>query len=223
MTSDHLLPKSWYPVNEREDFEKWQIPSCKDCNSKYGRIENNLLLSIGHCINPESNKSNGIVEKAIRARNPNYAKNEKDREHRLLKKEKLLRRLVKVESVPKESLFPQFNINDQNNNSSYGILLSKKELEMFGEKIVRGITYIAHNIFIYKEYEISIIFQHDENILDVRAQISKFGKTYECGKAINVLAAFVEDVLPCGMFEIEIWGRLKMYGFVESKTMQNFP
>ena len=42
LASDHVLPESWYPEGIPVDFEKWQIPSCFDCNKKFGKIENYL-------------------------------------------------------------------------------------------------------------------------------------------------------------------------------------
>ena len=38
-----MFPKAWYPDATPKDLEKWQIPSCLDCNQRYGKIENDLL------------------------------------------------------------------------------------------------------------------------------------------------------------------------------------
>ena len=39
-TSDHVFPKSWYPDTTPQNMEKWQIPSCENCNTEYSKIEN---------------------------------------------------------------------------------------------------------------------------------------------------------------------------------------
>jgi len=51
-TSDHVFPKSWYPSTTPKGVEKWQMPSCIECNSRMGKIENELLLKFGLCVSP---------------------------------------------------------------------------------------------------------------------------------------------------------------------------
>jgi len=49
LTSDHVFPVSWYPETTPDNLEKWQMPSCKKCNEKYGKIDiliNNAGISM---------------------------------------------------------------------------------------------------------------------------------------------------------------------------------
>ena len=49
---DHVFPESWYPDTTPNDLYKWKIPSCIKCNDDYGRIEKDLMIRIGLCLNP---------------------------------------------------------------------------------------------------------------------------------------------------------------------------
>ena len=39
-TWDHMFPKAWYPDTTAENLEKWQVPSCRECNQRLGKLEN---------------------------------------------------------------------------------------------------------------------------------------------------------------------------------------
>jgi hypothetical protein len=54
VTDDHVFPRSWYPENTSASIEKWTIPACFQCNNEYGEIEQDLLIRLGLCIDPQS-------------------------------------------------------------------------------------------------------------------------------------------------------------------------
>lgn len=90
LTSDHVFPRSWYPETTPNDLEKWQMPACKKCNKKYGKIENYLLLRFGLCLDRNQEGAKGIPEKALRSINPKAGKNIKDSYHRQKIRQKIL-------------------------------------------------------------------------------------------------------------------------------------
>jgi len=51
-TWDHVFPRSWYPDNTPKDLEKWQVPACQPCNANYGKLENQLMILLGMCVDP---------------------------------------------------------------------------------------------------------------------------------------------------------------------------
>ncbi len=73
LTSDHVIPESWYPGSTPLDLEKWQAPACSECNSESGKVEAKLLEYMGLCVDPESEAAEGIGEKALRAFDPTAA------------------------------------------------------------------------------------------------------------------------------------------------------
>ena len=62
LTSDHVFPKSWFPDTTPQNMEKWQIPSCENCNTEYSKIENDLLQRFGMCVDPDSIAAKGIAD-----------------------------------------------------------------------------------------------------------------------------------------------------------------
>jgi hypothetical protein len=83
--SDHVFPASWYPDSTPPDLEKWQIPSCIPCNSGYGKLENDFLIKVGLCLDPNDLASKSIVETSLRALTAAAGRNPRDAQHRLNK------------------------------------------------------------------------------------------------------------------------------------------
>jgi hypothetical protein len=78
LTSDHMFPKAWYPDTTAENLEKWKIPSCLECNQRYGNLERDLLGRLALALDVNNPASVGLVAKAIRALNPGAGDNERD-------------------------------------------------------------------------------------------------------------------------------------------------
>lgn len=216
LTSDHVFPDSWYPDTTPENLEKWQMPACSECNKIHGRMENDLLLRFGLCIDPADQKSLGITQKALRSVDPECAKKPKDREHRLKRRNKILRTLVPSATIHDESIFPNFGrypgfpAEDQP-----GVLIAESDLKMLGEKLVRGITYVIDKCFIEKDHKVEVFFLRDEAATPILAQLQTHGAKYECGPGITVLRVVPHDMPTAALFAIEIWGRLHMYAAVQ--------
>src|ERR1700680_4718573 len=88
--SDHVFPLSFYPDSTPPNLEKWQIPSCIPCNSDYGKLEQDLSLKVGLCLDPFDPASASIVQKALRSLKPAAARDTRDARHRHHKRQKLL-------------------------------------------------------------------------------------------------------------------------------------
>lgn len=59
LTSDHMFPKAWYPDTTPEDLEKWQIPSCFECNQRLGKLENDLLGRVALALDAKKSRVEG--------------------------------------------------------------------------------------------------------------------------------------------------------------------
>ncbi len=66
-TMDHVFPRSWYPDTTPDDVQRWTVPSCFKCNNELSRIERNLLISLGLCLDPHLPGASGIGERALRS------------------------------------------------------------------------------------------------------------------------------------------------------------
>ncbi len=78
LTWDHVFPESWYPGTTPEDLEKWKIPACLPCNKDYGRIEEDLLIKLGLCIDPKNPRGAGIAFKTVRALRSDFGRNDRN-------------------------------------------------------------------------------------------------------------------------------------------------
>ncbi len=220
LTSDHVFPKSWYPLTTPPNMEKWQMPSCIKCNKKYGEIENELLIRFGLCVDPFELSSRGIAEKALRALNPLYAKDEKDRIARLKKREKIRSEIFNFTSEMDASTLPGFGIeNYPNQNQHLAIGANPDHLIAIGEKIIRGTQYIFWKRLIPKDKKIDIVFLLDPHSQQIRDLIEKFGARYHWGPGIDVGIATPDDDPNNALYEIVIWKKLKYYGSILPKAV----
>ncbi len=215
LTSDHVFPKSWYPDTTPLNLEKWQVPACSECNSKYSKIEGELLQKAGLCLDPIEFKSLGIAEKVIRSLSPRRGRTDADRQHRQKQQEKVLKSLVPGHKIPREACLPGFGPQgDALLEKQVGILVPQRELKVLGEKLVCGITYLKNKTYIDQNHKVDVFFAPEEGGQLVANEIKRFGQEHHCGPGVRIGAAFINDDPQSGLFDIEIWGKLRMYAAV---------
>ena len=215
ITSDHVLPKSWYPKTTPANTAKWQMPSCSDCNSKYGKIEEELLINIGLCVDPLDYESFGIADKVMRSINPIYGRNEKDSNLRQKRREKVVREAVNPAKMPIASIFPNFGFHAHTDpEEQLAVLVSDKNLKAIGEKLIRGITWVIDENYIDVDHQIKIYFFHEHLAGPFLEPINRYGKEYSLGPGIRILRAIAKEDPISGLYLIEIWKKLRMYGGV---------
>ena len=212
---DHVFPESWYPSTTPKDLYKWQIPSCIKCNDEYGRIEKDLMIRIGLCLDPDEPSSQGIVDKALRSIDPSYGRNEKDKHSRLAKRKQILKQFMSESTIPKSSVYPNFGPHMHETDEQFGITISAKAIKRLNEKIVRGIMYIEDGLFVEPPYVIDSFVLTDEASKPIIETIEKFGEVHAREPGIVVKRATVKSDKLSSLFAIEIWGKFKMYSSIE--------
>src|SRR5262249_364511 len=105
-TWDHVFPKAWYPDATPQNLEKWQIPSCRECNERLGKIENDLIGRVALTLDPKNPASKGLSVKALRAINPAAARDEGDAAARDARAKKILAEMIKGEPIKEKNLLP---------------------------------------------------------------------------------------------------------------------
>ncbi len=213
LTSDHVFPQGWYPDSTPDYLEKWQMPSCVECNNKYSKIESELLIQLGLAIEPDAYKASGISEKVIRAISAEYGKSEKDKLARLNKRKKVIKQLLPPGTIDLQNVL---NVEKHNNDYRFlpGIPVDSEYLIALGKKLVKGLTYVEKGLFIPNDYKIDIVFLRDVHAKPFKELIAKKGSEYHCGPGIKIQMASAEDDEFSAAFDIEIWGYFNMYGFV---------
>ena len=215
LTWDHVFPESWYPDTTPEDLEKWKVPCCEKCNSRFGKIEENLFLRLGLCIDPKEYRSSGIPEKVLRALDSSKGRDERDIRARKKKKDKILKEIVRLKDNPLTNFFPNFGLPPKTIiDDPRGIIITPEDLESLTTKIVKGVTYINNGLYIDGTYQIEMYIAKDTDIQEVIQLLDKFGVIYTREPGFFVKCAIVDGEKFAGLYSIEIWGKLKMYASV---------
>ena len=210
LTDDHLFPKSWYPLSY--SGKKPKVPSCKQCNNKYGAVENRLKNTIGLTMDPRDPKYTHLWESENSALDPTRGKSEKDRIQRLKKLNSHTRSLLIGDQVPKDRIYPGFNLGPHILNGFQGALpLSEKDLSKFSEKLVRGFSYLD-GIIIPATFETDSSADIYSNSYEADSLLSRFGKTIELGSFFSITRVVLEDGFG-SLFKYILWNRLVRYGF----------
>jgi hypothetical protein len=213
-TWDHLFPRAWYPTSTPPDLEKWQVPACIRCNSAYGKIENDLMIRLGMCLDPKKAGAAGITQKAQRAINPRYAKNPKDARARQRTRETFLAQAKPASQAPKETLYPGFANHSSADEAGIAISIPAKGLQKLTEKICRGIFYLEDGIFVESPYSVVHHVVSDYDAARIIAVLDQVGKVYAREPGLTVRRAVPIDNPDAALFAIEIWGQLRMYASV---------
>lgn len=223
LTWDHVLPKAWYPNTNNPDEYKWQVPSCQDCNKRYGKLENDLLTRISLCLDPNDQNSLGMFDKGMRAINPKYGKNEKDRNLRKAKKNKLSNEIEYITENDKIHLYPNFNqFKDVDKNKIPIIKTDAKNISQFAEKIVRGFYFLNYETFIESPYFIETLVVSDQDFETTKEEFYKnFDKSMVQSSrnpaiVIDHIKTSDDDMISISF--ITIWKRFKFVSFVRHKS-----
>jgi hypothetical protein len=215
LTSDHVFPRGWYPETTPKNLEKWQVPACEECNTKYSKVEGELLQKIGLCIAPDQFAALGIADKVLRSLNPKHARDSIDRRYREKGREKILKNLIPAVNSPLESIVPGFGLfSGTDPREQYAIPVPKSSIDLLGEKLIRGFTYEKHARYIEADHEVSIWVAHEEHAKPLIESIRRHGAEYHQGPGIKIGAAYTPEDPISGIFEIIIWGKLRLYGAV---------
>jgi len=209
LTWDHIPPESWYPDTTPDHIEKWKVPSCHKCNKEYGRIEEELLLKIGLCINPRDHRSAGIAFKALRALKGVHGKNEKDARIREAKKRKILKESMYGEKIPINSIYPGFESKGGPRDEPVGVLIPVNHLTRIAQKIVKGIVYIVDKKYIEPPYKIKFYPYNKINVEIILTEIYPGPwDIFDRPPGFAVLRAVAKEDMTSGIYLIDIWGQL---------------
>jgi AbiV family abortive infection protein len=64
-TKDHVFPSSWYPETTPPNVQRWTVPSCAECNGKFGEMEKELFIRAAICVGPIKGEAAGLSQKAV--------------------------------------------------------------------------------------------------------------------------------------------------------------
>lgn len=216
ITKDHVFPKSWFPEITPPEAQRWTVPCCFPCNQKFGKIEEELLLLFGMCVDPLDYPSLGIAEKALESINDKAEDIDgREKEIRKRKRQRLLKKILHGPQIPTQSVLPDFGPSlILPINQLHALPISSRKMSKFAEKLVRGFVYKNTKIYIDENHEIEVYFSNNRAISIIMDKIDRYGKREYCGPGIRIGAAYANDDPQSGLFDILVWQRLHMYASI---------
>ncbi len=209
---DHVFPRSWYPDTTPNNIDKWKIPSCKPCNDKYGRLEEELGHLLSFVIDPRRKEARGIYKRMVRAYQPKYAKNDKDRRMREKKQAKLLTMIVRGDKIPTKGIYPGLEERwNRPPSERIAFKIPEKFIARIAEKIVRGITYIESGKFIGPDYEIQHYVVKPSDAIEYEQSLAKYGQILTRGPGLKLHRAVTAEDELSSINKITIWGEFIIY------------
>lgn len=220
-TWDHVFPVSWYPDTTPPNLERWKFPSCEPCNAEYGKLEQDILLCAGLCLDPDNAHASGVVERVRRSITPELATGEKDRRAREARLRSVLDRMFIVGSEHQHSMLPGFGPHPSA-EPQMGIPVLAESLERVVVKVARGLTYLRAGLLLGTEYDVTVYHDPRQGAIYDTA-LERFGKKDERGPGISVRHAIARSDQRASLFSVCFWGTWRMWGVVLPRNHKTPP
>jgi hypothetical protein len=163
----------------------------------------------------------GIADKALRALNPDAGRNARDTTARASMRERILRQSYNGLNIPRQAIYPGFGPQStQSEAEQVAITISARGLKQLTEKVVRGLTYLEEGKLIETTHEIENFVVNEAGASEFCAALDRFGTTHERPPGLRIRRAVIQEDRVSGIFEIEIWGQLKLYATVTPKMLE---
>lgn len=212
---DHVFPSSWYPDTTPPNLTKWQIPSCLRCNKELGAIENEFFVRVALCLDPNDPASRSIVQKALRAMKPEYAKSPADKRARTALAKRITSELLQGHQIPNYGAYPSLGERwGRPAGSGMALTIPTESFRRITEKIVRGITYLEGHRYIEPPHVIQFFALDDAGARPLRELIDATGTALAREPGILVRRAVVPEDGISALYEIEFWKQFKTHAAV---------
>ena len=212
---DHIFPKSWYPNSTPPNLEKWQIPTCKTCNSEYGRLEEDLFVMLAMTVDPDDEGAAGIWQRALRSVDESLGRDKRDRLARRARKKRVTDSLLMGEDIPDEGVYPGMGERwHRERRDQIAVVVPAEHVRRLCEKIVRGITFKERGILIEPPFSVDFFPLEEEAAVPIRALIEKHEERFARGPGFHVSMVVPADEPQAGALKITLFGQFIMYAFV---------
>lgn len=212
---DHVFPVSWYPDTTPQNYEKWKVPSCRLCNKELGEVESEFFVLVAMCLDPNDPASKSIVQKALRAINPEYAKTDLDKRARTALARKVRERTMEGHEIPSYGVYPSLGEKwGRPSGSGIALTIPADSFRRITEKIVRGVTFLESGRFIEPPHTINFFALNDEGSKQLRDLVDTFGTTLAREPGIIVRRAVLPEDGISALYEIEFWKQFKTHAVV---------
>jgi hypothetical protein len=210
-TKDHVFPKSWYTNDTPSWVQRWTVPSCRECNQKFGKLEQELFVKLVPCIDPYKLEASGITNKLI--------KTLEERPHFV----KWIRNNLKPYSKDKKAFpglgpHPGFPIEFQLYIPAPVDLL----MSVLG-KIFRGVEYIMGGEYIEHPYNLKI-YHVEAEPKEIKDIFENWGKKEALGPGFKIERATPSDMKRPVIYKQTTWGTITSYASIfKNETLPETP
>ena len=216
VTRDHVFPSSWYTDDTPTTVQRWTVPSCQSCNETFGKMEKELFLRLGMCIDPAKAEATGINQKLLRSFGVGPDISGSEREIRKKLKDKIM-----AESIPYagHEVLPSLGLHQGFAPEAQRIILIPANL-LFGvlKKVFRGTEYVLNDgRYITPPYSIELYHVHEEPI-GITQIFGKFAATTSLGPGFELKKAAPRDDRCMALYKVTIWGTLISYASIDKHS-----
>jgi hypothetical protein len=216
VTSDHVIPRSWFSKSTPANVELPQAPACEECNSYWGKVESALREQLGFAIEPYIPGGEGIGDKSLRAIDPSKGKNPKDVEKRRRNQDQLRRRLRRVSKLPEGMpLIPNIGQIPPSIDGEYVIdAVNPVIVEKVIRKWVTGLTYhyVRKSYIDPQVYVVQAKVLGQEPVFWLRT--GGLRKKYKIGPGMIIERQYASDDPLVSFWIFSVWGKFEFLGAV---------
>jgi len=213
-SKDHVFPKSWYTDNTPSHIQRLTVPSCIDCNNKFGKLEEELFIALAGCVDPKQAEASGInfkFKRALGIERGNLTRYEQVIRKR--KAQKLLKKFVPYDSI-RTKPFPGLGPHEGYPSDKQMAMPVPKELIPVLEKIFRGLEYKLNNKKYIGHPYVLKVYHVDEEPPELERLFNSFGKKEEFGPGFKVQRASAVEDEEVVIYKSIIWGKLESYASI---------
>jgi hypothetical protein len=152
MTEDHVPPRAWYPDTTPSSVQYWKIPSCAKCNGELARIERDLLIRFGLCVDPAKPETSGLAPRALRTIGLDTGKLSDDEQgHRDRTRARIRKELMLYDDVA-ETTIRGLGPPDGSPPEVLTLPIAYSDISRIAEKMARGFEYKRSGRFVEPPY-----------------------------------------------------------------------
>jgi hypothetical protein len=210
LTRDHVFARSLYPATTPQNFEKWIVPSCETCNSKFSSSEDLRDVLVFNMDTKDPNVIE-LADSVYRSVTPERATTKSEQLARLGKRNRILKDLQTTDMrLPSGELNGVIKIGGVEYQK---YTATSPQMVEFGSKLVRGFTYLSDKLMIQDDHEIEVFFLLDKDVELAIKELKQTPAIFSCDPAISVWRE-PSKKNNAVIFGFEVWKKIRFFASV---------
>lgn len=214
LTEDHVIPRAWSGNPEAAAAPKLKVPACRPCNNRFSKVERELSFAFGLTTWTDDELMADLAASAARSVKPSAARNEKDKERRLMALRKLQHKQILPWRVVDEHPDSVLMGTVVDRSEQFAFNLSGEALHTMAEKIARGVWFAENGTPVKRGYEVRCQPVLGTCPPELDQLLRQHGRELRIGRSAAIRYAQMPDDPATAMFEISLWERLTILAFI---------